>query len=199
VEHELLNWLVRYGAPLLFLAQVLGIIGLPIPDELLMTVAGALIAKGKLHPSTTVFAAVAGSFTGITTSYLLGRLIGITLLRRWFLRHEEATARVHQLLHRFGGWLLAFGYFIPGVRHLTAITAGSGGLEYRTFAAYAYPGGALWCTVFLSLGYFAGDRWHEMLDLASEHLVIFALVIIAALALYVIVRSLLFDRRRLRS
>jgi membrane protein DedA with SNARE-associated domain len=195
VEHTLLTWLARYGAPLLFFAQVLGIIGLPIPDELLLTIAGALIAQGKLNAVATASAALAGCLTGITISYLLGRLLGMTLLKRWFMRHEWAVERAHIWLQRFGGWLLAFGYFIPGVRHLTAITAGSGRLEYRTFAAYAYTGGALWCSVFLGLGYFAGDRWHEVLDAAQQHTAIFALVIIGALAAVLVLRTWL-DRSK---
>jgi membrane protein DedA with SNARE-associated domain len=189
LEHNLLTWLVRYGAPLLFFAQVLGIIGLPIPDELLLTIAGALIAQGKLNAVSTGVAALAGCLTGITVSYLLGRLLGITLLKRWFMRHEWAVERAHRWLHRFGGWLLAFGYFIPGVRHLTAITAGSGCLEYRTFAAWAYPGGALWCAVFLGLGYFAGDRWHEVLDAAHAHSVLFGVIILVALGVFFLLRS----------
>jgi membrane protein DedA with SNARE-associated domain len=189
VEHNLLTWLARYGAPLLYFAQVLGIIGLPIPDELLLTIAGALIAQGKLNPVSTPIAALAGCLTGITVSYLLGRLLGKTLLKRWFMRHEWAVERAHNWLHRFGGWLLAFGYFIPGVRHLTAITAGSGRLEYRTFAAWAYPGGALWCSVFLGLGYFAGDRWHEVLDVAHEHSVLLGVIIVAVLGVFFLLRS----------
>jgi membrane protein DedA with SNARE-associated domain len=189
VEHNLLTWLARYGAPLFFFAQVLGIIGLPIPDELLLTIAGALIAQGKLNLVPTAIAALAGCITGITVSYLLGRLLGRTLLKRWFMRHEWAVERAHRWLHRFGGWLLAFGYFIPGVRHLTAITAGSGCLEYKTFAAWAYPGGALWCSVFLGLGYFAGDRWHEVLDAAHEHSVLLGVIIVALLGVFFLLRS----------
>ncbi len=189
MEHNLLTWLVRYGAPLLFFAQVFGIIGLPVPDELLLTIAGALIAQGKLNLVATAVAALAGCITGITVSYLLGRLLGMTLLKRWFMRHEWAVERAHRWLQRFGGWLLVFGYFIPGVRHLTAITAGSGRLEYRTFAAFAYPGGALWCSVFLGLGYFAGDRWHEMLEAAQAHTAIFAIMVIAVLGIFFLLRS----------
>ena len=179
---------------MLFCAQVLGIIGLPIPDELLLTIAGALIAQGKLNVVSTVAAAVAGCLTGITVSYLLGRLLGITLLKRWFMRHEWAVDRAHRWLHRFGGWLLAFGYFIPGVRHLTAITAGSGCLEYRTFAAWAYPGGVLWCTVFLSLGYYAGDRWHEFADAARDHSLLVAAIAVAGFLIFMLLRSRM-DRR----
>ena len=78
----------------------------------------------------------------------------------------------------------------PEYRHLTAIAAGSGCLNYATFARYAYPGGILWCTVFLSLGYYAGDRWSAVAHSARSHLALGAGVLAAAAATYVIVRVL---------
>src|SRR4051794_5800720 len=149
-----MEWLVRYGAPVLFAAQVFGIFGLPIPDELLLTLAGALIAHGTLHASPTIAAAIAGCLAGITISYGIGRGVGVKVLRATFKHHIAHLERAQALFRRFGGWLLAFGYFVPGVRHVTAIAAGSGCVNYPTFAIYAYPGGILWCAVFLALGYF---------------------------------------------
>ncbi|PYQ80334.1 MAG: hypothetical protein DMG03_23295, partial [Acidobacteria bacterium] len=121
VERELVAWLVRFGAPLLFFAQVFGIFGLPIPDELLLTIAGALIATGRLNLSSTVVAAIAGCLTGITLSYAVGRWVGLPLLRVRFRGRQDVIERAQGWFQRFGGWLLTFGYFIPGVRHVTAI------------------------------------------------------------------------------
>jgi membrane protein DedA with SNARE-associated domain len=195
VERELVSWLVRFGAPLLFVAQVFGIFGLPIPDELLLTVAGALVATGRLELSSTVIAAVAGCLTGITSSYFVGRWVGLPLLRSRFQRHQELIARAQELFRRFGAWLLTFGYFIPGVRHVTAIAAGSGGLNYSEFAVYAYSGGVLWCAVFLGLGYFAGDRWPQVAHAARSHVTRGALIVVAIGAAYVIARVAAEGRR----
>lgn len=190
MEGHLVSWLIRFGAPVLFAAQVFGIFGVPIPDELLLTLAGALIARGTLHPSSTVGAAYAGCLTGITVSYAVGRGVGVKVLRATFKNHVDQLERVQALFRRFGGWLLTFGYFIPGVRHLTAIAAGSGCLTYSTFARYAYPGGILWCSVFLSLGYYAGDRWPAVARAARSHLALAAGIAAAAAAAYVVVRVL---------
>jgi membrane protein DedA with SNARE-associated domain len=187
VNREIVGWLVRFGAPSLFFAQVFGIIGLPIPDELLLTVAGALVASGRLTAASTVVAATAGCLTGITLSYALGRWVGLPVLHARFKSHQDTIARAQNLFSRFGGWLLMFGYFIPGVRHVTAIAAGSGCLNYRRFVAYAYPGGVLWCAVFLGLGYFAGDRWPEVAETARGHITQFA---IAAVCLAVVFAAL---------
>jgi membrane protein DedA with SNARE-associated domain len=198
MERELVPWLVRYGAPLLFFAQVFGIFGVPIPDELLLTLAGALVASGRLNPSSTATAAVTGCLTGITLSYAVGRWVGLPVLRDRFRGHHEAIERAQSWFRRFGGWLLMFGYFIPGVRHVTAIAAGSGCMNYPRFVAYSYTGGVLWCAVFLGLGYFAGDRWPVVATAARAHLARAALVAAALVAVAAVVR-VVGERRRSRS
>jgi membrane protein DedA with SNARE-associated domain len=196
VERQLAAWLVRYGAPILFAAQVFGIFGLPIPDELLLTLAGALVARGILHAPSTVAAALAGCLAGITLSYTIGRGVGIKVLHAMLARHLEYLERGQALFRRFGGWLLAFGYFVPGVRHVTAIAAGSGCMNYPDFAKYAYPGGALWCAVFLSLGYYGGERWESIARAAKSHLAVAAAVLACSAGAVAAVR---FGRRPSRS
>ena len=106
-----------------------------------------------------------------------------------------AIDRAQDWFRRFGGWLLAFGYFIPGVRHVTAIVAGSSSLDYRGFALYAYPGGALWCAVFLLLGYYAGDGWEEVARGARSNAAVAAAVVVCIGAAYVLIRMVNEHRR----
>ena len=75
---------------------------------------------------------------------------------------EEHVEKAHAWFARVGHWGLTFGYFIPGVRHLTAYAAGMSALEPPQFALFAYTGGFLWVSAFLSLGYFLGDRWEAV-------------------------------------
>src|SRR6202049_3935041 len=140
MEHTLITWLGHYGPVVLFLAQMFGIFGVPIPDELLLTVAGALVRRGEFNGPATLLAAIGGCSTGITGSYVLGSTGGVTGLRRVLHIRESALARAQRWFKRFGVWLLAFGYFVPGVRHVTAIAAGSTPLGYGTVARAADPG-----------------------------------------------------------
>ncbi len=169
MEGRVLAWLLQYGVPLIFLVQFLGVFGLPIPDELLLTIAGALVRQGRLAGPPTAAAAVGGCAAGITLSFVLGRAVGSRVLAYAARRHPGAVERSQDWFRRFGRWLLAFGYFVPGVRHVTAIAAGSTRLRYQTFAAYAYPGAAVWSMTFVSLGYFAADRWRAALALLQQH------------------------------
>ncbi|HWQ56307.1 MAG TPA: hypothetical protein VN442_21650 [Bryobacteraceae bacterium] len=65
--------------------------------------------------------------TGITASYILGRTLGIGLIcryERYVHLTGERIAKAHDWFERVGRWALTFGYYVPGVRHLTAYAAG---------------------------------------------------------------------------
>ena len=173
MERHLFDLLAREGGWVLFAAQMLGIFGLPIPDELLLTLAGGLVRRGDLGGPTTVAAAVGGSIAGLTLSYSLGRRFGMGVLPHLPGMGSGTIDRAQSWFNRFGEWLLVFGCFVPGVRHVTAFAAGSAALDLRTFCAYAYPGAALWSTTFVVIGYYAGagPRWEHAVLLLRAHFV----------------------------
>jgi membrane protein DedA with SNARE-associated domain len=160
----LLIWLTRYGYVGLFVLLMFGILGLPIPDETLLVFCGYLIFRGRLHFGAAFLAGFAGSLCGISLSYYLGRRFGRKMIHRYGRYLRITPQHVHQVnswFHRIGAWLLTVGYFLPGIRHFTALVAGMSHLPYRTFAAFAYPGAAVWVGTFLTLGYVFGERWEH--------------------------------------
>jgi len=161
MEQQLLSWVSHYGAAALFGLLALGIIGLPVPNETLLTVAGALVRKGELSLVPTIVAACAGNVSGVTISYLLGRFAGVTYLQKHV---KSGMERLEHWFERIGKWALVFGYFIPGVRHLSAIAAGSSEFPFPLFARYAYGGAILWTLLFFGLGYFIGAHLPTSLE-----------------------------------
>src|SRR3954468_11383903 len=116
MEHLAAQWLVRFGPLGLFALQVLGIFGLPIPDETIMVLAGTMVRHGQLPPGLTATAAIAGAIVGTSVSFTLGRFGGRALLSRsWLtqLLHRAALDRAERWFRDVGKWLLVFGYFIP--------------------------------------------------------------------------------------
>ena len=153
MEQQLLGWIAHYGAFALFGLLALGVVGLPVPNETLLTLAGALVRKGDLSLIPTLLAACAGNVSGVTMSYLVGRFASKTFLHAHF---SKGMVQLEKWFERIGKWALTFGYFIPGVRHFTAIGAGSSEFPFGLFARYAYGGAILWTVLFLALGYFVG-------------------------------------------
>jgi membrane protein DedA with SNARE-associated domain len=196
MEAHVLAWITQYGYVAIFLLLVCGIVGLPVPDETLLTFSGYLVFKDHLSLPGAFCAALAGSLSGITISYILGRTFGIKLIHRYgrYVRiTEEHVHKAHAWFARVGHWGLTFGYFVPGVRHLTAYAAGMSEVEPRQFALFAYSGGLLWVSAFLSLGYFLGERWQAVEQNIDHYFVGFTI------AGAVIVLGYLLWRWRLRS
>ncbi len=183
----LMQWISQHGYAGIFLLLMLGIAGLPVPDETLLAFAGYLIFKGRLHPAPALAAAFLGSASGVTISFTLGRTAGTFVIERFgaYLHlTDERIGCVHQWFERFGKWMLMIGYFIPGVRHLTAFVAGSSKLEPAVFALYAYTGGLIWSAIFIASGYFLGEKWNVVAEEIRRHFVVAACL--AALLLVVI-------------
>jgi membrane protein DedA with SNARE-associated domain len=186
MEQIVTAWLAHYGAPALFFLLMLGVFGLPVPDETLLVFAGLLVSRGELSPVPTATAAVSGAMAGITVSFSLGRFAGFPLLRRYGPSVRVSHAMLDRVEHwfaRIGKWLLAAGYFLPGVRHLTALVAGASGLPAWTFAAFAYSGALVWVSCFLVIGYTIGDEWRRLAaDLHQQVATAAGLVVVIILA-----------------
>jgi membrane protein DedA with SNARE-associated domain len=167
--------IAQYGYAGIFGLLMLGIIGLPVPDETFLAFCGYLANQGELSLPFTILAAFLGSCSGITVSYLIGRIPGLALLKKYG-KHihftEERVERVHQWFARVGKWLLVIGYFIPGVRHLSAMVAGSSKLSYPEFAPFAYAGALIWSSTFVSAGYFLGSQWNHM-SRNAHHIILY--------------------------
>jgi membrane protein DedA with SNARE-associated domain len=82
-SQTILHWIIQYGYIGIFCLLMLGIVGVPFPDELIMTCAGYLIFKGHLQPAPTIIAAFLGSVSGISLSYTIGRVLGTTLIDKF--------------------------------------------------------------------------------------------------------------------
>ncbi|MGE5351231.1 MAG: DedA family protein [Acidobacteriota bacterium] len=186
-------WISNYGYGGIFILLVLGIVGLPVPDETLLTLTGFLVYKGELKLVPAFFSAYLGSVVGITLSYTIGRTFGLYVLHkygRYLHITEEKLAKAHNWFEKVGCWALLVGYFIPGIRHIFAIIAGTSKLEIWEFALFAYLGAFIWAAGFLSVGYFFGDKWEIMLESVQHHT-----VMIFSIAGVLILLFLLFRKK----
>lgn len=183
MEQTILDLLSQYGYLGIFFFLVLGIVGLPLPDEIMMTFIGYLASEGQLNLYLTYISALSGSASGITLSYVLGRRLGYPFLKRYGSKFfiTRRRLRITQFLFRkYGNWVLFFGYFIPGVRHVTAYLAGISHLRWPRFALYAYFGAVVWCTTFISMGYLLGTHWETLFQAIHRYGLIALLILIPA-------------------
>ncbi|MBD1371194.1 DedA family protein [Hazenella sp. IB182357] len=162
MEQSLIDLLQQFGYIGIFLFLVLGIVGLPLPDELMMTFLGYLTSIGQLNLFLTYMSALLGSACGITISYLLGKRLGYPFLKKYgskFFITRRRMLITQVLFRKYGTWLLFVGYFIPGVRHVTAYIAGITRISFLRFSIFAYTGAIVWCFTFIGLGHVLGANY----------------------------------------
>ncbi|MCQ6282009.1 DedA family protein [Bacillus sp. EB600] len=152
----------HFGYLGIIIALIGGIIGLPIPDEVLLTYVGYNVFQGKLSYIFSLISAFIGAMGGITFSYFIGNKFGLPLLKKIGPKihlTEEKVNRTEKLFSKFGPSLLLIGYFIPGVRHLAAYLASINRYPFRKFTIYAYTGALIWSFTFITLGRMLGEDW----------------------------------------
>ena len=181
-EKAVVYWITACGYPGIFVLLILGIVGLPIPDEWLLVFAGCLAFKSVLSLFPTLVVAGLGSASGLTVSYFLGALSGpwVRKYGRWLSITDEKIGRVRARFQTSGHWMLVFGPFIPGVRNLMGFVAGASGLELMVFARFAYVGAFLSSATFVTFGYFVGRHvdWQK----PSSGLVVLTFPVVAILS-----------------
>ncbi len=181
----LLLTIIDYSYIGIFTALALGIIGLPIPDEILIAFAGFLSFKGKLSFFLSFFAAFLGASCGVTISYFLGKYFSSYISRKYtqkFTPYSSRLQEVEKIYIKYGNFVLLLGYFIPGIRHVTAICAGISHFPFWRFALYAYTGAFIWTATFLAFGFLIGSEWYLVSYYSNRFLM--PVIILLALTLF---------------
>jgi membrane protein DedA with SNARE-associated domain len=194
----IIHWITEYGYGGLFVLLLLGVVGLPIPDEIILLFSGYLIYKGKFSFITASLVAFSGSVCGISISYTLGRTLGLFLLCKYGPKihiTQERLNKAHAWFERVGRWGLLFGYFVPGFRHIMAYLSGTTKLQVWEFALFAYSGAILWTLSFIITGILLGDKWEKASEEIHRHLVTFSLVVLVALGVYYLARTIIRRRK----
>ncbi|MEH7107890.1 MULTISPECIES: DedA family protein [Bacillaceae] len=179
----------HYGYWGIVIALIGGIVGLPLPDEVLLTFVGYNVYLGNMAYLPSILCAFAGACIGITLSYLLGLKLGLPFLKRFGPKLHITEDRIEQtkkLFEKMGPLLLFIGYFIPGVRHVTAYLSGINGYSYKKFFLYAYSGAFTWCFTFITVGKTLGENWRFVEFYLSRYSIyLFLLLLIGSYITYV--------------
>jgi membrane protein DedA with SNARE-associated domain len=168
----LFQFLSHYGLGVLFAWLLFGIFIVPVPEEVVMLTVGMLISRGDFSLAAYAIA-VLGSLCGVTFSYFLGRYLGRFLVvkyGKWIGITRKRLTRADHWFERYGKWSLPIGYFVPGVRHLLSIAAGTSHFNFKYFVLFSYPAGIVWVVTVVSLGYVAGKYWLNAYTGASAYI-----------------------------
>lgn len=169
------------------------LIGILFPGDSLLFTAGFMASQDLLSFPLLVIVCVIAAIAGDATGYWAGRRFG----RRLFQRADSRFFKQHHLhkaeafYDKHGGRAIVLARFIPGVRTLCPILAGTTAMDYRRFTTFNVAGGVLWAVGLTTGGNLLGS---SIPDPDKYLLPVIALIILVSLAPAAL--HLLMERRQ---
>lgn len=187
----LLHWIGQFGYAALFLALWLGIVGMPVPDEVIVMTGGAVSGMNILHPLPAFVLTYLGVVSGLSVGFMIGRGIGVPILER--LRRRSRVERCLEvaegLIRKYGSLAICLSYFLPVVRHVIPYLVGVNRMTFKRYALYAYSAGFIWTLLFFSMGWALGSRVEAVGELLYRYGLYAAALIIVAGGVYWVVKN----------
>lgn len=149
--------LAQHGLRIVFSNVLLQQIGVPIPAEPTLVVAGSLASRHVLSGSAVALSALTAIVIADVAWFTIGRLFGARVLRviSRVLRAPESRMReTERTFARWGLKALVISKFLPGVSQLLLPMAGATGARLRTVVLYDLLGGAIWTGTTIGGGMF---------------------------------------------
>jgi membrane protein DedA with SNARE-associated domain len=142
------RWLIALNV---FLQQI----GIPLPAEPTLVIAGSLAARGRLPVAGIIGAALGATLVADLTWFVVGKRFGARAL--YFISGlstspEKRLRQIERLLARWGPPAFALAKFIPGLPMVGPVLAGSQGTPLRVFLFYDLLVMSLWASALTALG-----------------------------------------------
>lgn len=182
IKEYLISLVQHYGSAAIFIGLALEYVGLPIPGETMMTFLGFLVRNSAaFYIGLALVSAIAGSFAGSGFAWFIGFRYGENILLKYgkYIHiTKEKIDSTNRLFEKHRVLLLLFGRYIPGVRHLVPYMSGIDRMKLHTYFIYNLIGSVIWCTSFIGLGYFLGEKWTVVEKLIKSYSLIIILLVV---------------------
>lgn len=173
----------------------------PIPSEIVLTFAGFMTKHSDLQVVPVIIYATIGSVIGAAILYWVGRLLSTERLERLVsgrvgrLLHFEAAdvRKAEEWFVRRGNLAVFFCRFVPIIRSLISIPAGTTKMRFGHFLLLTTAGTAVWNVVLVILGRLAGHAWKQVAAVVDTY----ALVALVVLVVVLILAAAIFYKKRL--
>ncbi len=183
-----------WGYVAIALVVILGNLGLPVPEETVLTIGGYLAWRGELGLRAVVIVALVSAVAGDNIGYWLGRRYGQPIVHHLLTSAPGRVDRVRRFVLRHGVLAVFVARFVAGLRFMAGPIAGSTGLEPARFFLANLLGAVVYVPAMVSAGYAVGyglgDRIERLRHAAgeAERIVVITLALAAGAAWVVRIR-----------
>src|SRR2546421_9430426 len=199
------NLYVSTGLLGIVLAMAIESCCIPLPSEIVMPIAGIMLASGKILPGTSLWlglvlvalAGAVGCLIGSIVAYAIGYSGGRPLLLkygRYVLISQHDADKADAFFQRWGSATTFFSRLLPVVRTYISLPAGIAKMPFARFCIYTFLGSFPWCLLLAYLGTLVGKNL-STLSPAFHYLdIVILIAVVVWVALY-IWRHIRNDRR----
>ncbi len=163
--------LTTWGYLGLFACVFIGNLGIPIPEETVMLVAGFLAGRSILQLKAIYAVVVVSAVTGDCCGFLIGRTGGQRLLGRLAAKFDSIRRRYDRLqlfFHVHGSKAVFMARFVTGIRFMAGPMAGAAGMPFLRFLGWNILGAVVWCPLVVTVGYLLGDELYRVVGFAHS-------------------------------
>jgi membrane protein DedA with SNARE-associated domain len=194
--------IAHWGYLAIFAFVVLGNLGVPIPENSVLWIAGYLVWKGRLSLPLVLLVGIVAAVAGDNLGYWIGRRYGRPAVDRHGRRLYLTPARLETMrrfVHRYGPVGVFLARFVIGLRSMAGPLAGSMGLPPLAFLLANVLGALVYVPVTVGEGYAVGygfRRYVRGFLLAEDKLEKVLLLGVIVLALVFLAYQAVQQRRR---
>jgi membrane protein DedA with SNARE-associated domain len=137
---------------------------IPIPSEVIMPFAGAVLAHGQMQLILLATVASLASNIGSIPAYWVGAKGGRPMVERygsWLLLSRRDLDRVDHFFAHYGSITVLIGRMLPIIRTFIAFPAGVAKMNQVRFHVYTFVGSWPWCYALAYIGMRLGDKWNS--------------------------------------
>ncbi|MDQ4085451.1 MAG: DedA family protein [Actinomycetota bacterium] len=174
----------------------------PLPSEVILPLAGFTASRGDMSLTSAIVWTTLGSLAGALVLYALGAALGRHRMRaiavRMPLIKVADVDRAEAWFARHGTKAVFFGRMVPLFRSFISIPAGIERMGMPTFVLYTTLGSLIWNVIFVMSGYLLGENWHRVEGYADPLQKVVVVLVLVAVAWFVVnrlVRDRLARRR----
>ena len=181
--------IASYGYWALFILVAAESLGVPLPGETALIIAGTYAGTTHhLNPWLIFAVASAAAIIGDNIGYWIGDKGGYRLARRYGPRvrlDERKLKTARYLFDRHGTLVVFFGRFVSVLRTYAAFLAGTSKMRWRKFLPANAAGGIVWAGIYTLAAYLAGNALQNASGIIDWVLIGAAVVAIVAALLAV--------------
>lgn len=183
-------WLEAAFYPGLLLIFIIASLGVPIPEDIPLILAG-FVLKTQPHVASwapTIAVSLAGIMSGDIVLYSLGKRWGPAVFSHRSVSWLITPRRLETLAQRFARWgvfMVFFGRFMVGVRAAMCLTAGVTRFPFWKFLLADFSAACLSAPLFIVLGYKFADALPTLQDYLGRFQWIAALLVVLVILLIV--------------